>query len=806
MGFFHNNCFAVLLCCLFVLVTSSDELTAAIDSSYESMARSTTNVRADELLQVLQDVAESTSEDIVRRLARMLVLLSAWASIESLPGLVEELALFDPPVTVDTSSATLGDFLAYLQSKGNFPDKKFFVFAKDAEAMTAGGALLLDSMMLRRLKDVPEFAQWIASQPKIFSFIIPFGYSAGVNLFNTRLLRDVMKSWNARLHLSDPEFDIHNSDNGKKKAPAEEELGTVSTSEKEELIDSDTTDDDDEIDWMMARINNYTLEQIPAELRAVPVEIIYPNFAFMLDEDERRRFLSEMSTAELIDTYLLPQFRATAPTRREWQLMFDVYRDEPETQLEIASTLTESGAFYSMRALGDLTEVIHRHLDSASPKTGRSALATTAAVQDMMFVIPHPRKSYGFATMLFFLNHPELSTRNIVRNLVTPLFDKSQVDLTVPWVVLDDVAASGSSLSSIVDLLAIKKLKPAAVYASALVQTYSAENWFELYGRTMSVMPFRAIPGAQLTKKNEPELKPWMGEDGYGKGTLFVSFPYMTPDNNCAFMSYMISRFLTLGGNGVKHTSGAPPRLAAYLTLLQYFPLSPFPLTRLHFYHLCDSDKKHPPRYPVVVVHVKKIDPATPSPSRSRAMLATSDFSEVCGSADATFNWVLDDSGQMRFGRLDDSNPLQLEVSYGELGGVKKALAIGKAVVTTSAVVFHVMLDRTLASDTFSFISSWIDRSYKNSLSKNSKQIDHKSTKQQQQQPTVGCDKTISLARPDELDDPEIESIPHPRPSHFVAACAAGYVMTYSRKWEEEGINGERPVESVCDFVRKLKC
>eukprot|EP00697_Spironema_sp_BW2_P002360 gnl/Spiro4/1315_TR704_c0_g1_i3.p1 gnl/Spiro4/1315_TR704_c0_g1~~gnl/Spiro4/1315_TR704_c0_g1_i3.p1 ORF type:complete len:895 (-),score=267.56 gnl/Spiro4/1315_TR704_c0_g1_i3:53-2707(-) len=635
--------------------------------------------------------AEQEREEAKVRLLRFLIVASGWAAIDSLDNLVAELAKHGHSLAIDSKGATLSDFLLYLQLKGHFRDvavpeqqqqqvssedshsKKWSLLAFDRKELhplywypdvevelTGKHTLLLDSMMLRRLRDVPSFRDNVAAPSNDFTFVVPLGYEV-LNMFTTNSVRRVASQLHDLLR-KHRDFELP----------------------KQELA------------WMCDVLKAFTLDQLPKiKGYSWKTEFVVPSarldFLLSLDEDDNeennkkvQQFFALGST-ELMNEYLVKNFRGSVPLEKsQWQTIFDMYDVDPDVATQIARTLSpgpeSGGGFHSFEMLGAYSRTIFSELESLQETTETATKRDESAEESILsqtnkdeaeqqqhkqtlkFLVPVPQKSFGVATMIFFMNHPDLSTQhivkspgNIARNCAVALNggvghdDSILIGNCQKWkshcsdkshtmcVIVDDFAGSGSSLLSMYDFA--KSKDGSRVVVAPLVQTVTAQEFFKTTG-----VP--AATGLQLSPA--PPYKSWMGGHGFSKGTYFVTFPYMAPDNNCGFMGYIVAPLLLFNGLGAKTlTIGAPPNFMNYLGLRHFAPFvneaalgSVIPDSQLST-SLCPDG-----RFPVQIQYdcsVSDID----FPSFRSAGL---------------WSWVLDEDFYLIFGSAV-SNPLQLGIS-----------------------------------------------------------------------------------------------------------------------------------------------
>eukprot|EP00697_Spironema_sp_BW2_P008032 gnl/Spiro4/22500_TR11101_c0_g3_i1.p1 gnl/Spiro4/22500_TR11101_c0_g3~~gnl/Spiro4/22500_TR11101_c0_g3_i1.p1 ORF type:complete len:788 (+),score=200.45 gnl/Spiro4/22500_TR11101_c0_g3_i1:32-2395(+) len=593
-----------------------------------------------------------------------LILLSGWASLNSLEVLTRQLAEKNLQICVDAKGASLGDVLFYLHSKGHF--NRYFAHTVEAvdrpletctrpeyslmnqlyyyvahpnpstNSEVGRCTLLADSMMLRRLRDVKAFREHVSSKKDSYRFVFPFGYE-GVNVFDTRLVASDGKIDGWYHKLPDP--------------------ATLSKA-------------GDPLQLMVAEIERLTKAQLPDELSDVQVAFVSPGFPFLADEEAKKSFLS-LDSSDLVKTYLFPNFRYSVPSLASWHKIFEMYSDDPETQLDIANTLSQYGLFYSPNMLGDLCANIHSALKACLHDT-------KLGVADLQFFITRSWKSYGLVTMLFFMQYPEISTANILVAMERPEPGR-------PVVVLDDLAGSGDSLAASARILSNIYITSDAspIFLAPLVQTDRARRAIEKSIQQMALQSVTvvSVAGSQLPADFSPPLRRWMGSKGY-YGPYFISFFYMGPDNNAAFMSFVVAPMLALGGLGVKQDD-PPPNFDRFKPLKEEAPtLSSSPpinldavLPRRSLYlppdfvtFLCS--KKGEEKFPVVVeFEVNKSAPPE-----------TTTLAEVSQSVGDTFNWVLTKNKKLVFGQLAKDNPLELGVSFMELAGAEADAEDGTSV------------------------------------------------------------------------------------------------------------------------------
>eukprot|EP00697_Spironema_sp_BW2_P007568 gnl/Spiro4/21888_TR10737_c0_g1_i1.p1 gnl/Spiro4/21888_TR10737_c0_g1~~gnl/Spiro4/21888_TR10737_c0_g1_i1.p1 ORF type:complete len:583 (+),score=137.51 gnl/Spiro4/21888_TR10737_c0_g1_i1:246-1994(+) len=490
---------------------------------------------------LLEDSHNNKKEAARIRLLRFVTLASGWASIRSLDDLVHQLSLNKHTVAVDGKGATLGDFLLYLADKGHFkhsPSVLALDEAGDVETAAAGSGkpvkLLLDSMMLRRLQDVAAFREAVAQDGSDVTFIVPFGYEA-INMFNTRFLEQ-------RIAML---YDL------------------IAAAELTEKFASPN----EEAKWMRESLKALVLKELPAISGfeySWKIEFVLPaSFRFLLlqndDDDKKLQEFFRLDAAQLVDKYLARNFQ-TPLAKSSWQNIFTLYKNHRQTQREIGEAL-RSGLFCSFEMLGELSHTIFTALDKRKP------LQNT--MNDMQFMIPVARKSFGVATMIFFLNHPHLSTANLVK--YAPDDENNGVvwarRCTKPFcVLLDDFAGSGASLvarAQDIRVASAKKNSRPSVVVAPLVQTETAPRLFSAY-------KFAVVAGFDLGPR--VMYSHWMGGRGFAGGTYFISFPYTSPDNNVGFMAYIVAPLLLFNGLGAKISSdsgtiGPPPRLFTYTLL-----------------------------------------------------------------------------------------------------------------------------------------------------------------------------------------------------------------------------------------------
>eukprot|EP00697_Spironema_sp_BW2_P008035 gnl/Spiro4/22503_TR11101_c0_g3_i4.p1 gnl/Spiro4/22503_TR11101_c0_g3~~gnl/Spiro4/22503_TR11101_c0_g3_i4.p1 ORF type:complete len:772 (+),score=220.90 gnl/Spiro4/22503_TR11101_c0_g3_i4:40-2355(+) len=626
----------------------SEKLERAVRQSYERVPAPFT--AEPEVLAKLIDTLVSerakahATEDVERdrkHVVMWLILLSGWASLDSLEVLTQQLAARNLQICVDGFGATLADVLLYLYSKGHF--NRYFAHTvantEDAEKCTtlrdstsskmnelwynlahserdrvsAPCTLLADSMMLRRLRDVKAFREHVSSKKDSYRFVFPFGYE-GVNVFDTRLVASDGKIDGWYHKLPDP--------------------ATLSKA-------------GDPLQLMVAEIERLTKAQLPEELSDVQVEFVSPGFPFLADEEAKKSFLA-LDSSDLVKTYLLPNFRYTVPTLASWRKIFEIYSDDPETQLDIANTLSQYGLFYSVNMLGDRCADLHSGLKKLLAEMGEG-------FGDVQFHIPQGMKSYGLVTMLFFMQFPELSTATIAY-YGTPI----NPDRTV--VILDDFAGSGSSLRNAASFLAYRGQK-APIYPAPLLQTTAAQSKIndskEYPESRLAVV--ESVAGFQLTPEYSSR-RPWMGEAGF-EGSYLIVLPYMSPDNDCSFVQYIVAPLLTFAGRGAKQQGELPPRYQRYMSLLRAPPFQLDKVMEKYLLYLpdetptylCSAEGKE--KYPVLLAHTAETEV---QPQRTT-------IQEASRRVGALFNWVIPKNKKLVLGLLTLDNPLQLGVSFPEL-------------------------------------------------------------------------------------------------------------------------------------------
>eukprot|EP00697_Spironema_sp_BW2_P004894 gnl/Spiro4/16611_TR8947_c0_g1_i1.p1 gnl/Spiro4/16611_TR8947_c0_g1~~gnl/Spiro4/16611_TR8947_c0_g1_i1.p1 ORF type:complete len:393 (-),score=88.62 gnl/Spiro4/16611_TR8947_c0_g1_i1:151-1329(-) len=386
---------------------------------------------------------------------------------------------------------------------------------------------------------------------------------------------------------------------------------------------------------------------------------------------------------------------------------------------------------------------------------------------DVQFHIPQGMKSYGLVTMLFFMQFPELSTATIA-------YSGRPLDPDRAVIILDDFAGSGLSLREAAASI-VRLGQKAPIFAAPLIETSSAR--LKINADTESVSGFL------MTKDYLPPFVAWMGERGFG-GHYFVALPYMAPDNDASFMSYIVAPLLTFGGLGAKQESAKPPRFAEFMALLHdRKPAPPLELADLltedkldsppneFFAYLC-SEKGRKRKFPVVLEHGSL--KASVLPQRPTVV-------EAARSVGNVFNWVIPKNRKLVLGLLTKNNPLQLGVSFAELAydenNQDSKLYLGGQ-VKVGEFTFEFSLDERF------------DERYK------------------PQQIATVLKHLIpdSLAKGFSVGSFDLFDAGWPTPEHFREACEKRYKLRLlSSKWNEER-DGELPEdEDACKFQHQCK-
>eukprot|EP00697_Spironema_sp_BW2_P007656 gnl/Spiro4/22003_TR10810_c0_g1_i1.p1 gnl/Spiro4/22003_TR10810_c0_g1~~gnl/Spiro4/22003_TR10810_c0_g1_i1.p1 ORF type:complete len:658 (-),score=171.23 gnl/Spiro4/22003_TR10810_c0_g1_i1:70-2043(-) len=652
-------------------------------------------------------------------------------------------------------------------------------------------------MMLRRFHDEPEFRNHIEGNKTHYQFVFPFGYE-GINVFNTRLFNSPEKreSWFAKL-------------------PDPKALVGLSGAEALKL--------------MREQIMALTKLRLPESLRDVDSKFVYPKFALLDDHEATSVFA--MSSPQIMEKYLLPNFRRSVPTFEAWHRIFDMWSDVgikkkfqlkyKNVRLEIVNTLAQHMWIYTMEMMSDACADIYKRLPQP--------------VSNLQFYIPIPMKSYGLSTLIFFMNHPNLSTSQIWTGL-----ELKRAKEGSSFVVLDDFAGTGKSLCDIAESGEIADnifRKGGRLILSALVQTLKAHERIsnvavalsEKYGNSqlakekedpinVQQQPTRqqyrdvveSVPGVQLTAEKFQETKyseAWTGGGGFADTYSFIAFPTMAADNNCGFFSGVIAPLFTLDGRGIKQYkyNDVPPRFQQFLQIVLEMPHSPAtpallesalrefdrnsPRENLHTY-LCPphatgdtdnsdySDTAPPlaaegtkqPKYPVVVVH------ESDNPQAPHDVLRDSHTISNGDDTGAVYSWVLPyPPSTLLFGLLN-GNPLQLGVGPRNLAPHYSVYASGIARVSATKLELLVDTDST-------------------SVSK--KQFERLTWALKYLVTDVEREITVTSLDLDQFLRDRIQ----PTPKHFKEACEKGYEVKLDGQAWSEMRDGEFPKSrNACVF------
>ncbi|HET9622332.1 MAG TPA: hypothetical protein VFP84_13260 [Kofleriaceae bacterium] len=398
-------------------------------------------------------------------------------------------------------AGSLADNLHYLSMKGSFPAHPAEIaFSHD---LAAGGVVILDDVVLARVKADPGFAAQLR-QPSVV-LVEPRGFTAGLNMFNAHT----------------PE--------------------AIATRTRR----------------VLERAN---------QLQAASGGALGFDAAITQALDEPTRGTLQAAhitgTLHVVDPAARPDLSSTAVAH---QLNGRAGIDEATLEAALAAVpdadramlrelLAQQSEIYSPRRISKELIAQHQRILALAAQRG-------IAPEHVYFLIPQPEKSYGMMAMA----HREATGTPVARYLDTSREIASRkLGADTMVVVLDDVAGSGNSLSS-ASIAASSGGYKGQVVIAPMVSTAKANHLFTnpttglathrpntsyLPGRVMNVLErspyYLALPPDQQQRMLKLLGRGGLGFDDNG---LSMAFPYMAPDNNNRMFGDHVAREFIMNQN-----------------------------------------------------------------------------------------------------------------------------------------------------------------------------------------------------------------------------------------------------------------
>eukprot|EP00697_Spironema_sp_BW2_P005950 gnl/Spiro4/18297_TR9784_c0_g1_i1.p1 gnl/Spiro4/18297_TR9784_c0_g1~~gnl/Spiro4/18297_TR9784_c0_g1_i1.p1 ORF type:complete len:597 (+),score=65.64 gnl/Spiro4/18297_TR9784_c0_g1_i1:250-1791(+) len=471
----------------------------------------------------------SSVSDAKWRLAllKLLRAASGWSYLESLRDLVQQLKDKNYlHVLDDPYGASLLEVLSYFAGKkllepvtdyavGGFPARhtqKNRLLAHQIETLCTGPdsscALVVDTMILRRIEELPDFAATVASaiRSRSITLVIPQGWINGINIFTqhtiTKTLTSLVHDWLAALEAADSRF-----------------KGTLEDFEMDEILRRPIEE------RLVAALLSVGVKELSVADVLGAIYWMHPNW--ISKETIIKKFSGDRITAKSIEMLMKPVLFPTEYTWLDFFLRFAKCEKESHgTYKEIIKAYVEAFHIHSFNSLTTAAKVIHNQVQDLDT--------------EMYYDVPLPYKSYGLVTLLYLLANFDQKT--VPAHLVgTADF----IPRTAKQImILDDVAGSGDSLS--VAHTFVVQSRP-ELWEEGLINIILAPL-LTTEGTDLPANKHTEIIVGSLAPEILPKYNPWQGGPGYGVKNLVIVFPYMAPDNNNGFAVKFAEMFTPVPG------------------------------------------------------------------------------------------------------------------------------------------------------------------------------------------------------------------------------------------------------------------
>lgn len=435
---------------------------------------------------------------------------SGFARMESLNPLRDELQphLAAGKKLYTPGSGSIADNLSYLSSKGTFHAHPGGIAT--TTDVTAGAVVILDDVVLARVKSDPAFAAHL-NDPSVV-LVEPRGLTAGLNMFNAGT-PEIITARTRRLL---------------------ERASTLQTGSGGKLSFADA------ISQALDEQTRTTLQaaQVTGTLRVVD-PAAHPD-------------LSSAGMAKQLNDH-------AGVTEAQIE---GVLASVPEAdRAMLRELLAQQSEVYSPRRIANELATQHQQILALAAQRG-------VEPENVYFLIPTPEKSYGMMAMA----HREATATPITRYINgTSELAGRRLGPDTMVVVLDDVAGSGDSLNQ-ASVAASSSGYKGQIVISPMVSTAKSNKLFTqpgtgitatrantsyLPGRIMSAIKESAYY-RELTPAQQTQLLDLLGSHGlgYNENGLSMAFPYMAPDNNNTMFGDRLAKEFIVNQNRTAAKSG----------------------------------------------------------------------------------------------------------------------------------------------------------------------------------------------------------------------------------------------------------
>lgn len=185
------------------------------------------------------------------------------------------------------------------------------------------------------------------------------------------------------------------------------------------------------------------------------------------------------------------------------------------------------------------------------------------ALDDVCFLCPDRRKSFGMYGMIFRQANPEFPLAAFVTRGGLSRWLDERTDRPKRVVILDDIAGSGESMKRVVvpTLCLSQKCERRDIVLSPLIASEFAVKELrrapvsrECLVRPASIEP-RVVDGRLATSlplEGKLAVRASLGAVGFSESGAMIALPYMSPDNNVELFARGFAPYFTLSENAVR--------------------------------------------------------------------------------------------------------------------------------------------------------------------------------------------------------------------------------------------------------------
>jgi len=455
-----------------------------IDDVVDLIRTQTASFNEGQILRVLEKYPEA-DRPLVRKILQK---STQFGNMESLDDISRAIKDIDGVMYTD-AHPSLSSSMAYFSKYGNY--------AGDFSLSEQTGCVIVDDLFLRRLESVPEYLEEIKSK-KGLKFLIPEGWTSGMNLFSQTKDLDDMTGWifeevkkmkTTHPNMSEDEIISYVLNN-----PVIQRLKKLGIDTEPTIVRNLAEKTDDSVKAILRQLNC-------REIKAEDIEKVLTEF----DENERKYALEILAHTMQVKT---PKTCARQLRRMHHTIMQ-------------AHGGSDEGVYY---------------VTTRTRKSYSTVVAQYQYANDL-----DPRK-------VIFLEDIERCLPSDARSIV--ILDDIAGSGDSLQTMYASVAESLYKIKSDISDIIV-----APVVTSE--EAYQKLHQIQHKGRYITCLPgeFAAgidVPTAQImSAENAGIVDNILDGRGYAGGGFSIAFPYMAPDNNSRFFT-KLAKLFTLHGRGVK--------------------------------------------------------------------------------------------------------------------------------------------------------------------------------------------------------------------------------------------------------------